>query len=476
MIPAARAASGAARSSAPLSPAAAAAAVAPAALPTTFARTGFTPRPAVTAELPYLRQTPMPLVDSGVHDAAGVRLVVVKGLLYNHPVAQASYGLDLLESYRITTNPVYLDRAVAQANRLVSREVVSGTAWFYPYPFDFALHGNTTEMMRAPWYSGMAQGLALSLFVRLAQTTGNPAWDAAADATYASFGVAPSATGPWVSRIDSASHLWIEEYPRWPAATSDRTMNGFQFAALGLYEYAGHRALAPAWATWDGALTTLLAAAPSAFVARSASRYCLAHTVLNAQYHLIVTNLFSFLQRESGSGRFARLVDQFTDAYPPPLAAPLTVTILPGLVTGYRYSSTGAVVARRTVRIAAASQANGDARLRIGGGGPIGLHITNGAFAGYYLAERSGAVFARGMFAPISYLPLRRPSVAAGTTLVATRLSPDGGTLGTSSATFPAVTAFDADRSQIVNGRRWIRLVSGALAGSWVPVTSVFLD
>lgn len=74
-------------------------------------------------------------------------------------------------------------------------------------------YGFAWDEMRPPWYSGMAQGLALSLFSRLGMRE-------AADATYA--------TLPTFTRPDG----WIEEYPG-----QSPILNGHIFAAFGLYDY-----------------------------------------------------------------------------------------------------------------------------------------------------------------------------------------------------------------------------------------------
>jgi uncharacterized protein YyaL (SSP411 family) len=149
-----------------------------------------------TQYLPYNSNYVRPFNEPVPRDAYGVRMYSIDGKLFDHPVAQASDGLDALNSYRLSEDRRYLDRALADADRLVNRKVVSDGAWYYPYPFDFALHGNLDDMMVAPWFSGMAQGEALSLFVRLHQTTGAAEWRTAADATFASFSTPQSATGP----------------------------------------------------------------------------------------------------------------------------------------------------------------------------------------------------------------------------------------------------------------------------------------
>ena len=118
----------------------------------------------------------------------------------------------------------------AGANRLIRMRTVRDFAWYYPYTYDFALHGLPTQVQRAPWYSAMSQGMALDLFTRLAQVTGDPVWRDAADHTFESFLLPPKAGVPWVVHTDASHNLWLEEYPRWPWTTSDFTLNGHLFA------------------------------------------------------------------------------------------------------------------------------------------------------------------------------------------------------------------------------------------------------
>ena len=205
----------------------------------TFATSSINSQPLADGFLPYQQTTPIPLAGYGLMDIHGVRMVSLYGHLYDHPAAQAQYALRNLDAYRITHTYRYLARARSNASRLITNRVVSAEgAWFFPYRFNFACcQGDTTMPLRAPWYSALAQGQALSAFVRLFQVTGSPAWLVAADATFASFLVATSADQPWVSWVDADGHLWLEEYPRWPVETSERVLNGQIFAAFGVYDY-----------------------------------------------------------------------------------------------------------------------------------------------------------------------------------------------------------------------------------------------
>src|SRR3989304_4560902 len=108
-----------------------------------------------------------PVDDERPRDPSGVLMHLEGSTLYDHPVEQAQYALALLGGYRQTGDAERLARARLQADRLLDRAVAQGGALYFPYPFDFARHGNYRDVMVAPWYSAMAQGQALSVFVRL---------------------------------------------------------------------------------------------------------------------------------------------------------------------------------------------------------------------------------------------------------------------------------------------------------------------
>jgi hypothetical protein len=105
-----------------------------------------------------------------------------------HPVGMAQHALWSLGSYRATDDPAYLDRAVATAGALLdgATSAPDGSLWF-AYPWDHLLHGEEQMQLRAPWYSGMAQGQALHLFSELAAETDEERWRAAADGAFASY-------------------------------------------------------------------------------------------------------------------------------------------------------------------------------------------------------------------------------------------------------------------------------------------------
>nr|WP_269204619.1 D-glucuronyl C5-epimerase family protein [Motilibacter deserti] len=242
--------------------------------------------------------------DPKPHDAAGVRLVRVHGTLQEHPTAQASYGQANLVAHSRTGDVRFLHRATAQAERLLVRAQLSDGALFFPFAYDFPLHGGKVEeTMRAPWYSAMAQGMALGLFTRLHRATGEARWREAADATFASFLVPPSDSSPWVVHTHEG-YLWLAEYPL-PGGTSDLTFNGHNFAAFGVDSYARLSGSAEAKRILDGALTTTLAVAPRLARRGLPSSYGLLYPEIGtAKYHGVNAGQLDLLSQITGDLRF----------------------------------------------------------------------------------------------------------------------------------------------------------------------------
>ncbi|WP_203136300.1 D-glucuronyl C5-epimerase family protein [Microbacterium sp. JZ31] len=181
---------------------------------------------------PYIAAGPGPLEGTNTYDDEGVSVRVVGGEEFDHPVLQAQFMLTRLSSYGHNGDPEYLARIIAHAERLIDNAVIARDAMYLPYPFDWALHGDRSDMMIAPWYSAMAQGQALSAFVRLYEATGNERYRTVADQLFASFKNLRAAGSPWTVNVDDEGYLWFEEYAKDPGA--DRSVNGHIFAIYGV--------------------------------------------------------------------------------------------------------------------------------------------------------------------------------------------------------------------------------------------------
>lgn len=421
---------------------------------------------------PYARVVALPLDDGRARDATGVAMVKVGTTLYDHPVVQAQDGFLSLESYRVSQDRAHLDRAIADAQRLVDRRVESRGGWFYPYPFDFALHHLAADTLRAPWYSAMAQGQALTLFVRLFEVTGDPAWRTAADRTFVSLELAPVSGQPSVAFRDSNGQLWLEEYANPVVSKNDRTWNGMIFASFGVWDYWRLTQSPDAEQVFQGVMSTV-----QRYVNRGIRRtswvsaYCLRHAVLDPKYHATVTGQLLYLQALTGSSSFAVHSDVFRDDYVAP-SGPGTVVFAAGSHLGYTFNAAGGLTGSRRLVLSRTSTAPGTQRMRIQGRGYY-YRITAGSLTGYWVPESFPTSYLRGFAVTTRYAYPRTITYPAGPT-TAWALSDAGATTSPVSATAPPAST--ADRVVVFNGERWARVTSGAFSGLWVRYAQVVVN
>jgi len=409
----------------------------------------------------------------GITDSTGVRMYLLPGdpTLYDHPVGQAQMSLAYLDNYRLTGLPAYLRLAKANAQRLVDRRVESRGGWFFPYDFDFAVYGDTTQTLTAPWYSGMAQGVALSAFTRLFQETGDPAWKTAADATYASLDTAPVEGEPFGSWVSSTGDLWLELYPRWPVETSERVLNGQMFAAFGVYDYAQLTGSADAMRLYDGALTTMTNYLMSQFrTPRWASLYSLGHRLPTTSYHQAVVKGLLYLQHETGNPLYARWANTLRNDFPVRTSKGFGV-ITPGTRVIYRLNTARRIVATRAVRFPRSTGAPVDRRERAYGGA-IMLHVSAGAYAGWWFPEAFTKTRIRGAVDVHSYDPPLQATFAAYAGIRAYEYDDKNLLVDTKTVMFTESTQTPVTKSAIVDGQVAYFLPTGDFAGHWVRVQS----
>ena len=243
-----------------------------------------------------------------------VQFQLEDGGLRDHPVQLAQEVLRLVEDHAAGADQRYLAAARRHADRLIAIGVDVDGALFFPYRFDFVLHGNPTDVMHAPWYSAMAQGQALSAFVALYAATGEPGYRRAADATFASFldSGDPRGGGPWVTFVDSDGYLWLEEYAKGPPM---QVLNGHIFATFGLYDYARLTDEPPARRLFDAAVTTVRRYGEAFRHPGGLSSYCLRWHVTSEKYHFVHVNQLRTLSAMTGDRWFAGLADRLAGDY-----------------------------------------------------------------------------------------------------------------------------------------------------------------
>lgn len=434
--------------------------------------------------------------DPNPHDQHGVRKYVVNGTTYDHPVGQAQLGINCLMSYQRTKQQWQLDIATANAHRLldtaITGEKARGSA-FYPYPFDFAISGLASKVLKAPWFSAMAQGQALTLFSRLWATTHEDQWRAAADLTAPSLALSPTTQRdrPYTTWVDKDGYLWLEEYAKWPADTGERVLNGHLFALFGLYDYI-RIADSPQWrkaATAAGsaepdldryrrlasaALATANHYIPTAFrQVGNITLYSLATRQRSPKYHSIHVGQLLTIHAFTRDPRWAEYADMLEADYPSDVSAGW-IQFAAGTHTLYKIDTEGVILSTRTtMTLRAASAAPLTAHRRM-----IGLANGNligaGLYAGWWVPEIPGRSMPTTPVTGLAYGIPRAFSVLPGT-YTAYKYGSRGEVLASRTVTFTSQSsAHYTQRSQ--RGVVHLSVSDGTWAGYSLPLTSGVIE
>lgn len=382
------------------------------------------------------------------------------GKLYNHPVVQASRALSLLSSYRNGGGESYLRLASKHADRLLSYSVRSRNARYYPYGFDFPLHGDVNDTLRAPWYSAMAQGQVLSVFVRLYEITGDRKWRTSADETFSSFLNPQDAVEPWTVYVDNKRLLWFEEYP---AELPDRAMNGHNFALFGVYDYWALTGDLRASQVFRGGLEATRQHAKEIREPGSTSWYCLRRDVQSSTYHGIHISQFYKLYTLTGQLDFARLGDVFQVDAPADYEAGVGYLASgPHIVVTRAEDGTATSTANVTTR--RAERVKIDLRLWVKGSRGVWLRIDSGALTGKWVKEIPGVSYAIGVRDLASFVPARTGVFSAGAH-VGYRRDSEGRLVAVRSLRLSRSSLAMISGRQTINGQSYVFVSNGALKG-----------
>ena len=187
----------------------------------------------------------------GAYDAAGIPLLDYRGALglqYN-PIAIAQYGLGNYNQSRRTGNPDRRRKFMTAADWLVANlaDNAAGLAvWNHHFDFEYR------TLLKAPWYSALAQGQGISLLVRAHRETGDPRYLEAASRAFEPFLKTIDEGG--VAHADEAGGTWFEEYLVDPPT---HVLNGFIWASWGVYDYFLATGKPAARELFDRAIETL---------------------------------------------------------------------------------------------------------------------------------------------------------------------------------------------------------------------------
>ena len=167
----------------------------------------------------------------GPFDDKGVPLLDYHGQIGKqyYSIAISQYALGNYNLFKRTGNSEYFDKFLTNAQWLFDNLSVSSSGtylWFHDFDWDYF------QTLKAPWFSGLAQGQGLSVIVRAYAETGESRFEKAADQVYETLKL-PIAAGGVIFR-DDHGHSWIEEYIVRPPT---HVLNGFIWALWGVYDY-----------------------------------------------------------------------------------------------------------------------------------------------------------------------------------------------------------------------------------------------
>jgi heparosan-N-sulfate-glucuronate 5-epimerase len=188
---------------------------------------------------------------SGIYDANEIPMLDYLGVIgpqYN-PIAIAQYGLGNFNRYLMTAEAHRREKFLKVADWLVANlEVNPGGFRVWNHHFDFEYR----TPLRAPWYSGLAQGQGISLLVRAHKDTGESKYLDAAQAAFQCMRAEVDKGG--VISTDANGNRWIEEYIVSPPT---HILNGFLWALWGVYDLALLTNDPKVWQVWQESLETL---------------------------------------------------------------------------------------------------------------------------------------------------------------------------------------------------------------------------
>ncbi|WP_332897683.1 D-glucuronyl C5-epimerase family protein [Haladaptatus sp. CMSO5] len=177
----------------------------------------------------------------------------VDGETGHFPLRTTRWLLRLLHCYRTEGDAAYLEKAEEMSQALVDDAAVGeNDGLYFSYRLDKA--GSSAEL-KAPWYSGMCQGVGLSAYTYFHELTGDEKYKRLAQRVFQTFkSVKRTTDGPWTTMVDSDGYYWVEEYPFEPPT---HVLNGYCIGIWGLYDYWLHTKSAEAKRLLDASVTTI---------------------------------------------------------------------------------------------------------------------------------------------------------------------------------------------------------------------------
>jgi len=138
-----------------------------------------------------------------------------------------------------------------------------------------------------------------------------------------------------------------------------------------------------------------------------------------------------------------------------------------GLITGYRFDSSGAVVATKATTLLRASGASATRRSMVIPDHPGAWYrISDGIWAGYWVRE-SGNVYLPGISYRVVFGAPRGVTFLAGT-YTAYRFDSSGHVTDSKRESLPRTSGAAASSRAVINGRAYLAITNGIWAGYWM--------
>ena len=167
----------------------------------------------------------------GPYDSNGIPQLDYRGVIgrqYN-PIAIAQWGLANYNLFCETGDGGRWEKTLKAVDWLCTNlEKNSHGLWVWNHHFDWEYR----QTLKAPWYSGLAQGQGISLLLRVHAKTKDEKYLEAARRALVSL-TRPMAAGG-VLFEDDEKNLWIEEYLVIPPT---HILNGFMWALWGVFDF-----------------------------------------------------------------------------------------------------------------------------------------------------------------------------------------------------------------------------------------------
>ena len=153
------------------------------------------------------------------------------GEIRRNPVTISQYAMKYLKQYKETGNEKYKKLFLNCSDWLVENAEIKGNYSVWVYSSKITYPNFTLE---PPWVSGMAQGLGIEVLAHAYNLTGDEKYLKAAQLALNAFFVSVEEGG--VLHVDEDGGWWYLEYG-YKGEPKPRTLNGFIYALMGIYEY-----------------------------------------------------------------------------------------------------------------------------------------------------------------------------------------------------------------------------------------------